>query len=197
MTSTSWRTVPHFYVTLDADLTDGLAKTRPMTLICAAIARALREHPECNLEWSGDRPVRRSSVDLGILVDTPAGLLLPAVRGADSLDAAGLTTGIGLAVDRAMRGLLRADDFGARSLSVSNLGMFAVDQFDGVVAAPDPMLLAVGRARLEPRWDGSTWVPRTIAKLTLSVDHRALDGADAARLLTTLERLLQEPSWLT
>ncbi len=197
MTSDSWQRIPHFYLSVDAEVTAGLEVTRPTTLVCAAIARAIREHPECNLEWAGDAPVRRGSVDLGILVDTPAGLILPAVRGADLLTIADLTAAIAAAAERARIGTLRADDFGARSLSVSNLGMHAVDRFGGVIATPDPLLLTVGRTRVEPRREGDGWRPATIVTLTLSVDHRALDGAAAARLLTTLEGLLGDPSWLS
>ncbi len=78
----------------------------------------------------------------------------------------------------------------SRSLTISNLGMYAVDSFSTIIRAPDPMSLAVGRVRTVPRWDGASWSPIRALSLTLSVDHRALDGASAARLLTTLEAIL-------
>ncbi len=197
LTSRSWQSVPHFYVRLDADLTVGLELAKPMPLLVGAFARALRDRPEANLAWAADgRTKPRSSVDLGILVDTPDGLLLPVVRDADRLGLAGLADAIRAAADRARSGRLAADDFGPRSGSVSNLGMFAVDQFAGIVAVPDPLLLAIGRATTRPVWDGGGWQPRTIASLTLSVDHRALDGADAGRLMSDLEAILADPASL-
>jgi pyruvate dehydrogenase E2 component (dihydrolipoamide acetyltransferase) len=160
----------------------------------AALARSLRDRPECNVEWRPDGTLaQRDTVDLGLLVDTPDGLLLPAIRGADRLSGDELAAAITAAAGRARAGRLHADDFATRSGSVSNLGMFAIDEFAGIVATPDPILLSIGRASVRPRWDGSGFAPRTIATLTLSVDHRALDGADAGRLADALEARLSGP----
>jgi pyruvate dehydrogenase E2 component (dihydrolipoamide acetyltransferase) len=196
LTSTSWRTIPHFYLRLEADVTAALALARPTTIFCAASARALARHPECNLEWQGERLVRRERVDLGLLVDTPNGLLLPIVRAADRLALSDLAGAIGEAAARARSSGLKRTDFGPRSLTVSNLGMFAVDSFSGVIAPPDVLLLAVGRIRTVPRWYGEVFRPRQVADLTLSVDHRAIDGADAGRFLTALESILADPDEL-
>ena len=192
----AWRTIPHFYLRLGADVTAAVGEARPTTLICAAAVRALARHPECNLEWEGTELVRRDRLDLGLLVDTPRGLLLPRVVNADRLTLADLDVAIDAAVTRARTGTLKTVDFGPRSLTVSNLGMFAVDSFAGVIAAPDVMLLSVGRFRTVPVWDGQAFEPRQVVELTLSVDHRAIDGADAGRFLTTLESLLREPAGL-
>jgi len=195
LTTRSWQTVPHFFVRMDADLTSGLEVAKPTPLVVAAFARALRGRPEANLAWQPDGTLlQRPTVDLGILVDTPDGLLLPMIHQADGLGLRELADEIRSAADRARSGKLRTEDFGPRSGSVSNLGMFAVDAFAGVLAAPDVLLLSVGRVGVRPIRDGSTWTPRSVASLTLSVVHRALDGADAGRLLTDLERLLGDPS---
>jgi pyruvate dehydrogenase E2 component (dihydrolipoamide acetyltransferase) len=186
----AWRTIPHFALTLRADVTARIARTRPMTLVAHSLVRALREHPECLLGWEGGRPVRRDRVHLGVLVDTPGGLLLPRVADADEMSVQELESAIGMAVERAKSGRLGSEDGGARSVTISNLGMFSVDSFAGVIASPDVMLLAVSRTSVEPAWREGHWVPRTIVPLTLSIDHRALNGADGARLLTTLERIL-------
>jgi pyruvate dehydrogenase E2 component (dihydrolipoamide acetyltransferase) len=195
-TAASWRSIPHFYLTLEADVTAGLARAKPTGLICSAIAWSLRQHPELNLAWDKDRLVRRDSVDLGLLVDTPRGLLLPVIRGADRLSLASMQEAIDRAAGRARAGQLRPEDYGPRSLSVSNLGMFSVDRFSGVIAAPDVMLIAIGRLRTAPHWESDTWRPRRVTDLTLSVDHRAIDGAAGARFLSTLERVLAEPGVL-
>jgi pyruvate dehydrogenase E2 component (dihydrolipoamide acetyltransferase) len=192
LTTRSWQQVPHFFVRIEADLTDGLERSKPLPLVMAALAQALRARPECNVEWRADGTVaQRTTVDLGLLVDTPDGLLLPAIRDVDRLSPAELAEAITAAAGRARAGRLHADDFATRSASVSNLGMFAIDEFAGIVAAPDTLLLSIGRATVRPRWDGSAFVPRTVATLTLSVDHRVLDGADAGRLADEIEARLR------
>lgn len=197
MTQESWRAVPHFHLLLEADVTEALARLRPTAVVCRALALALDAHPECNLAWRGDELVQRESVDLGLLVDTPQGLLLPAVRDAVRLAPPALDSAIAAAAERARAGTLRPDDGGERSATVSNLGMFAVDQFTGVIAAPDVLLLTLGRARDLPRWREGEWERRSIVRLTLSADHRALDGADGGRLLDSLESLLASPERLS
>jgi pyruvate dehydrogenase E2 component (dihydrolipoamide acetyltransferase) len=194
LTAASWRTIPHFYLELEAELEAGLALARPTPLVCAAAARALLRHPECNLEWSGDRLVPRQRVDLGLLVDTPDGLLISVVRDAADLDLAAMAEAVTAASDRARAGILGPADLGTRSLTVSNLGMHPVDRFSAVIPAPDILALAVGRVRTVARWQGSSFEPRRVVSLTLSVDHRALDGSAAARLLADLEALLRDPA---
>jgi pyruvate dehydrogenase E2 component (dihydrolipoamide acetyltransferase) len=194
LTTASWRSIPHFYLQLEADVDAGLDLAKPTPLVCSAVARALARHPECNLAWEGDAPARRDRVDIGLLVDAPSGLLITVLDDADKLDLAGMADAIAAAVGRARRGTLAAADFGPRSISISNLGMYAVDRFSAVIARPDVLTLAVGRSRAAPRWDDSTFVPRRVMDLTLSVDHRALDGAAAARFMTTLASVLADPA---
>jgi pyruvate dehydrogenase E2 component (dihydrolipoamide acetyltransferase) len=189
----SWQAIPHVSLRLEADVTDGLRVRRPTTLVAYAAVRALLEQPQCNLGWDADRTVRRDSVDLGILVDTPIGLLLPAVRNAGRLTPDELAAAIRSASERARSGQLALEDAGAHSVTISNLGMFSVDEFSGVIPSPDVLLLAVGRVRTVPRWNGETLERREVVTLTLTIDHRALSGADGARLLTTLEGML-DPS---
>lgn len=197
LTIRSWTQVPHFYVRLDADLTTGLTRSKPFPLVVGALARALRDRPEANVGWGPDGTILpRNEVTIGILVDTPDGLLLPAIHEVDRLAPADLAAAIREASERARAGKLTTDDFAPRSATVSNLGMFAVDDFAGIVATPDPFLLSIGRAVARPVWDGSIWQPRSIASLTLSADHRILDGADAGRLMTALEARITSPDWL-
>jgi pyruvate dehydrogenase E2 component (dihydrolipoamide acetyltransferase) len=193
MTSRAWSTVPHFYLQVDADVEVALDLARPTPLLCAAVARALARHPECNLEWRDDVPERRSRVDLGLLVDTPMGLLIGVIADADRLSLADMAEAVGAAAARAQSGRLESIDAGHRSLTISNLGMYPVDRFAAVISAPDILTLAVGRVRTEPRWQGSAFVPRRAVTLTLTADHRAIDGAAAARFLATLESLLRDP----
>ncbi len=191
-TTDTWRAVPHFYLTVEADVTGAFRRLRPTVAIVAAIARALQAHPECNVAWRGDELVGRSSVDIGLLVDTPNGLLLPVIRDIAGRPFDEVEAAVEAAVTRARAGALTVDDMGPRSTTVSNLGMFAVDRFAAVITAPDPLTFAVGRARVAPRWDGSAWVPRQVVDITVSVDHRAFSGAAVAQLLGTIERVLAE-----
>ena len=193
LTTASWQTIPHFFLQLEADIERGLELARPTPLICASVAQALLRHPECNLRWDGDTPMPRESVDLGLLVDAPAGLLIAVIKDAQEMDLADMADAIRAAAERARRGTLATADMGPRSLTVSNLGMYAVDRFSAVIPRPDILTLAVGRTRVAPRWNGSRFEPGRVVDLTLSVDHRALDGAAAARFMTSLEAILRDP----
>jgi pyruvate dehydrogenase E2 component (dihydrolipoamide acetyltransferase) len=193
LTTASWQTIPHFYLELEADVERGLELAKPTPLICAATAQALVRHPECNLRWEGDRPVQREGVDLGLLIDTPVGLLIAVISDAHELDFADMADAIAAAAERSRNGKLSAADLVPRSLTISNLGMYAVDRFAAVIPKPDVLTLAVGRTRTVPRWDGSPFSPRRVVDLTLSIDHRALDGAAAARFMSSLEAILADP----
>jgi pyruvate dehydrogenase E2 component (dihydrolipoamide acetyltransferase) len=192
-TTLAWRTIPHYHLRLEADVTEALQGGGPTAAFCIAAARALARHPECNLGWAGERVVRRDSVDLGLLVDTPGGLLIARIADADRLSRVEMGEAVAAAAVRAREGKLQPSDGGPRSVTISNLGMHAVDSFSGVIATPDVLLLTSGRIRFAPRWDGEAFRTRRVVDLTLSVDHRALDGAAAGRYLTTLEAILADP----
>jgi pyruvate dehydrogenase E2 component (dihydrolipoamide acetyltransferase) len=192
-TSESWRTIPHFYLTLRADVTDRLTEGRITPLIVHACVRALGEHPECRLAWADGAIVKRDRIDVGLLVDTPRGLLLPRVEDAGRMSMTELALALSAAADRARAGRLASEDAGERTITISNLGMFSVDTFAGVIPTPDVLLLSVGRLQLVPVMLADAWMPRKVIELTLAVDHRAVNGADAAALLTTLERILATP----
>lgn len=191
-TTRSWREIPHFHLEFDADVTDAVASLRPAVVLFALLARAMRQHPECNLAWCDGRLVRRDTIDIGLLVDTRNGLLLPTIGAVDTLNYGELRDAIAGAAERARQGKLVVADQSTRSATISNLGMYAVDRFAGVIAAPDPLLLAAGRVRETARWSAGQWTPHKVMTLTLSMDHRAFDGADGARLLSTMETLLQD-----
>ena len=194
LTTASWQTIPHFFLQLQADVERALEVAKPTPLIFSAVSAALTRHPEVNLGWDGERPVRRDGVDLGLLVDAPAGLLITVIKDAQNLDLAGMAQAIGEAAARARSGTLSALDLGPRSLTISNLGMYSVDRFTAVIPRPDILTLAVGRTRTVPIPDGAAFKPGRVVDLTLSVDHRALDGAAAARFMTSLEAILADPA---
>lgn len=197
LTTVSWRTIPHFSLLLEADVSSVLARGRPNAVLAMAVVQALVRHPEYNLGWGPDgRLVRRRSVDLGILVDTDHGLLLPAVRHAERLDVVQLEQAIREAAGRARGGSLTAEDAPGHSVTFSNLGMFAVEQFIGVIPAPDVLMISTGRIHTVPRWQEDRFVARQVVDVTLTADHRALDGADGGRFMSILERILGDPGVL-
>jgi pyruvate dehydrogenase E2 component (dihydrolipoamide acetyltransferase) len=201
----SKQTVPHFYVMADVDMsdavrlrehsTDALGWQRPPTytdLIVAACARAFRDVPDLNVRLDGDGLRRRATIDIGIAVGSEEGLIVPVLERVDRLGLRTLSTRTREAVARARAGRLLASDLIERSMVVSNLGMHGVDAFIAIVDKPDPMILAAGRvAQRCVVVDGVpsvTWQ----CTLSLSADHRVLDGFGAARFLGAVERQLQD-----
>jgi pyruvate dehydrogenase E2 component (dihydrolipoamide acetyltransferase) len=191
LTTRSWLQVPHFHLCTTLDVTVHLQRWRPTSLLLAAATGALRAVPELNRQWRGEDLLRTDRVDVGLLVHTARGLLLPRLVAVDQCASAeDFDVLVGDAAERARRGVLRPDDHGPRSFTLSNLGMFAVDRFAGVIAAPDTMLISCGRIRTEPRWQSQQWQPRQVVDVTVTMDHRAYDGADGGRLIDAMQDLL-------
>ncbi len=200
----SKRTVPHFYVLVEVDMGEAVrlrshcAETlgwpKPPTftdLIIAACARALRERPEVNVLLEDEGVRRRRSIDVGMAVGFEDGLIVPVLQNVDGLELQELSSAAQAAAERARSGRLLGSDLGERSMVVSNLGMHGVDAFIAIVDQPDPMILAVGRvAERCVVIDGApavTWG----CTLTLSADHRVLDGFLAARFIAVVKSELE------
>jgi pyruvate dehydrogenase E2 component (dihydrolipoamide acetyltransferase) len=200
----SKQTVPHFYVLVDVDMgeavrlrshcVDELGWERAPTftdLIVAACAHALRERPDVNVKLDGAGLRRRTTVDIGIAVGLEEGLIVPVVENVDRLDLRALSESAGRAAARARSGRLLGSDLAERSLVVSNLGMHGVDAFIAIVDPPDPIILAAGRvAERAVVSDGMPAVGWSCT-LTLSADHRVLDGMAAARFLGAVKTRLE------
>jgi len=205
-TLNSKRTVPHFYLNVEVDMMRAGALREscrhdpgwpsPPTwtdLIVRAAALAIRGHPESNVQYEERGLIRRESVDIGVAVALEEGLVVPVLRGADRLGLRETAASCrGLAV-KAREGCLADGDLGLKSLTVSNLGMYGVDSFIAIIDAPDPLILAVGRVSARPTAVQGRIEVRPMCTLTLSVDHRAIDGKPAAELLQGIRRLLEEP----
>jgi len=208
----SMQQAPHFYVTrvVDADalvsarasINAGLAalagdatptKISVNDLVVKAVATALRAHPEVNVAYTGDKLLRHRRVHIGVAVALPDGLIVPVIRDADTLTVTQISTQTRDLAARARAGKLTPDEFTGSTFSISNLGMFGVDQFTAVINPPEAAILAVGATKQEPVVrDGAIVVGHTM-RVTLSVDHRALDGATAAKFLADLTALLENP----
>jgi pyruvate dehydrogenase E2 component (dihydrolipoamide acetyltransferase) len=204
----SWQQVPHFYLERDVDATrlnswrdavrkrPGHEKVTHTDLLVKICAAALEQHPRVNATWAGDRAQAQADVNVGIAVATDDALIVPVVHGAGRLGLKELAARRGEVVSRARERKLRPDDVAGGTFTISNLGMFGVDSFHAIVNMPQAAILAVGRILDRVvAVDGAPAV-RPMLTLTLSFDHRVVDGAEGARFLDTLAALVEEPAGL-
>jgi pyruvate dehydrogenase E2 component (dihydrolipoamide acetyltransferase) len=206
----SKQTIPHYYVTSSVNMTEALAfrkqinqslgesggKVSVNDLIVKAAALALREHPEVNTSFEDGELYQHDAIDINIAIAVDGGLIAPFVPGADekSLGSiARLTKDLGR---RAREGGLTPEEYQGGTFTISNLGMFDVDEFIAVINPPQAAILAVGSVQDVPVVRDGEVVAGSVMKLTLSADHRALDGAQVATFLQTVKRYLESPMLL-
>jgi pyruvate dehydrogenase E2 component (dihydrolipoamide acetyltransferase) len=201
-TAVSWREVPHFYLRREVDAS-ALQSAREAArslgathtdLLVALVAAALRRHPGVNATWRENAVRLEDRVNVGIAVAVDTGLVVPVVHDADRLDVGEIAARRASLVEAARTGRLRPADVTDGTFTVSNLGMYGVDSFDAIVNAPQVAILAVGRIsdRLVPVAGGTA--VRPMLQLSMSFDHRAVDGARGAEFLQTLATLVEEPA---
>jgi len=178
---------------INTRLADTGVKVSVNDLIVRAVAVALAAHPEANASFGGDAILRHKHVNVGVAVALDDGLVVPVVKDADKKSVSTIGAEVKDLASRARAGRLKLDEMSGGTISVSNLGMFGVDQFTAVINPPEAIILAVGGTTDEPVVvDGEVQIrPRT--RLTITVDHRVLDGAGAAAFLKDLTDLLTEP----
>ena len=198
------REAPHFAIrgtarvdgllALRAELNAG-AGTRITVndLVVAAVARTHAELPEMNVVWTPDAVRRFATVDVGIAVATDRGLVTPVLRGAESRTVSWIARATADFAERARAGTLRQDELEGGSITVSNLGGYGTEEFTAVLNPPQAAILAVGAARKEAIVDGDELAVATVLRVTLTVDHRPVDGALAARWMATFLTLLEHP----
>lgn len=199
--------VPHFFVTnvvdagrllaLRAEVNDSLAdpasKVTVTDLLVKACAKALLAHPDVNSSWGGDVLLRHHQINIGVAVATPAGLLVPVLRGADRLNVQEIAATSRALAEKAREQKLSLEEMSGGTFTLSNLGMHGVDSFTAIINPPEAAILAVGAATPEAVVRGGEVVAATIMRMTLTVDHRVLDGAGAAVFMSDLRDLLQSP----
>ncbi len=206
--SLSFRTAPHFYLSLEVDMTQAVAMREGLLpsveasigvrlsfsdiLVCA-VAQALKEHPTLNVTFEQDQLKRYQEINVGLAVDTSRGLTVPVFHQADQLPLPEIARRRAEIVDRANNNRLTPEDVSGGTFTVSNLGMFGIDVFGAIINPPQAAILAVGRIARRPVVVGDAIHIRPTMWLSLSVDHRAVDGATAARFLQTLVRSLESP----
>jgi pyruvate dehydrogenase E2 component (dihydrolipoamide acetyltransferase) len=203
---------PQFYLTtmveadrllaVRADVNAGLAaragdgeavKVSVTDLLVRICALVLRQHPEVNASWGGDAILRHPRVNVGVAVAMDDGLIVPVVHDADTTTLADIATRTRDLAARGRTGRLKPDEFSGGTFTISNLGMYGIDHFTAVVNPPEAAILAVGAGTQTPVVRDGQVVVRTIIKLTLTSDHRVLDGATAAAFLRDLKTALENP----
>ena len=197
-------TAPHFYLRGSARV-DGLlqvrdelnhgadAKVSVNDLLVKAIAKAHRLVPEMNVVWTGEAIRSFESVDVAVAVATGNGLVTPVVRGVDRMPIGELAAGTRDLATRARDGRLQQAELEGGSITISNLGMYGVEEFAAIINPPQAAILAVGAARQEAVVSDGRLEVATVLRVTLSVDHRPVDGAVAARWMATYVELLEHP----
>ncbi|HET6248848.1 MAG TPA: dihydrolipoamide acetyltransferase family protein [Tepidisphaeraceae bacterium] len=206
----SKQTVPHFYVTVDVDIEElttlrgrmnELLKAENIKLsisdfIAKAAAVALQKHPGVNAHLSDEGITRFGDVNLGIAVAIPDGLIVPVLRGVDQMGLKEIRVRSEDLIKRARAQKLKQDEGRGATFTISNLGTFGVREFSAIINPPEVAILAVAGAEKRAVVRGDAIVPRTMMSLTMSADHRAVDGALAAEFLRTLKGLLEEPGMM-
>jgi pyruvate dehydrogenase E2 component (dihydrolipoamide acetyltransferase) len=202
----SWLNVPHVTQFDEADITDLEAfrkaqkdaaaqadvKLTFMPFLMKAMCKALAAYPQFNssLAAEGDRLILKKYVHIGVAVDTPNGLLVPVIRDVDKKGVFDLARDLAETSARARAGKLSPADLQGGCISISSLGGIGGTQFTPIVNAPEVAILGVSRAAMQPRWDGSAFVPRLIMPFSLSYDHRVIDGVEGVRFTSYLGELL-------
>lgn len=200
--------IPHFYVTqtIDAEpmvalrdqLKHGDVKVTFNDIIVRAVALALREHPSLNSGFNSvsNTIIRFKTVDIAIAVSVAEGLITPILRHADFKNLGQIASEIKVLAGKAKNGQLAREEYVGGSFTISNLGMFGVSEFKGIINPPQAGILCVGGVEEKPVIRQGQVVPGKVITLSLSADHRVVDGADGAKFIKSLQKLLENPSLL-
>jgi len=202
--SESLFTAPHFYLTMKINMDATIAarvllnetssvKISFNDFIVKAVALSLKQHPTVNSSWLGDVIRTNHHVNIGIAVAVEEGLLVPVLRFADGLSLPQISTSVKEFAKKAKDKKLQPADWEGSTFTISNLGMFGIDQFTAIINTPDACILAVGGIAQEPVVKNGQVVPGNVMNVTLSCDHRVVDGASGAAFLQTLKAYLEEP----
>jgi len=195
---------PHFYLTMKIDM-DAMMDARDSInsvskikisfndLVIKACAVGLKEHPQINAAWMEDRIRYNHHVHIGVAVAVPDGLLVPVVRFADTKRLGEISSEVKDFVLRANDKKLQPADWAGNTFTVSNLGMFGIDEFTAIINTPDSCIMAIGGIEEIPVVKNGQIVPGNVMKVTLSCDHRVVDGASGAKFLKTFKKLMENP----
>jgi pyruvate dehydrogenase E2 component (dihydrolipoamide acetyltransferase) len=195
---------PHFYLTMSIDMDKAVESRGKLNevskvkisfndMVLKACAVALKQHPKVNSSWLGDKIRVNHHVNIGVAVAVDEGLLVPVVRFADTKSLSQIAGEVKDYAQRAKDKKLQPADWEGSTFTISNLGMFGIDEFTAIINPPGSCILAIGAIKLIPVVKNGAVVPGNVMKLTLSCDHRVVDGATGSAFLQTLQGLLEEP----
>ena len=197
-------TAPHFYLTMDIDMDQAIEARKQLNasgdvkisfndMVVKATALALKQHPVINSSWRGDFIRRNEHVNIGVAVAVDEGLLVPVIRFADGKSLTQIGAEVKDYAQKAKDKKLQPADWEGNTFTISNLGMFGIESFTAIVNTPDACILAVGGIKQIPVVKNGQVVPGNVMNLTLSCDHRVVDGASGAAFLNTLKSYLENP----
>ena len=201
------QTVPHIYLTVDIAL-DALLKLRGELnkglesraiklsvndLLIKALAMALIEVPECNVSFAGDQLIQYKRADISVAVSIPGGLITPIVANADGKSVSAIAKEIHELAAKARDGKLQPHEYEGGTASLSNMGMYGIKQFEAIINPPQGMIMAIGSGEKRPYVINDSLQIATVMSATGSFDHRAIDGADGAKLMQAFKRLIENP----
>jgi len=213
--SDSKQNLPHFYLNCDVNVRllevfrEDLNQNRELFLgkespkisvndiLIKAVASSLVYHPQVNASWMIDSILEHGRIDIGVAVSLEGGLLTPVVRNAESKSISQIATEIKELAKRARERKLKPEEFTGGTFTISNLGMFGISRFTAIINEPESAILAAGSIEDKPVVEKGTVVPGRVLSLTLSCDHRVIDGAVGAEFLKTLKKFLENPSLLS
>jgi len=195
---------PHFYVTMEINMDKAVEARKSMNeispvkisfndMVIKGVAAALRQHPDVNVSWLGDKMRKNHHIHIGVAVAVKDGLLVPVIRFADNKSLSHIATEVKDLAQKAHDKKLQPSDWEGSTFTVSNLGMFGVEEFTAIINPPDACIMAVGGIKETAIVKNGQLVPGNVMKVTLSCDHRAVDGAMGAAFLKTFKGLMEDP----
>lgn len=195
---------PHFYLTMEIDMANAIiaresinavtgAKVSYNDLVIKAAAAALRQHPKVNSSWLDDKIRTNHHVHIGVAVAVDEGLLVPVVRFADSKTLREINAEVKNYAQKAKDKKLQPADWEGNTFTISNLGMYGIDEFTAIINPPDACIMAIGGIQEKPVVKNGAVVPGSIMKVTLSCDHRVVDGVAGSEFLRTFKGLMENP----
>lgn len=200
----SKHTAPHFYLTMSINMDKAIEARKAMLefspvkisvndIIIKAVAAALRKNPAANSSWLGDKIRYNHHINIGVAVAIEDGLIVPVVKFADSKSLSHISAEVKELADKAKNKKLQPNEFEGNTFTISNLGMFGIDEFTAIINPPDACILAVGAAKETVVVENGQMKVANVMKVTLSCDHRVVDGAVGSAFLKTLKELLENP----
>ena len=195
---------PHFYLTVEIDMDNAIKLRKQLNevaptklsfndLVVKAVAVSLRKHPAINSSWLGDRIRENKEINIGVAVAVEEGLLVPVVKNADIKTLSQINTEVKTMAGKAKDKKLGMDEMQGNTFTISNLGMFGIEEFTAIINPPDACILAVGGIIQKPVVKDGEIVVGNRMKVTLSCDHRVVDGAKGAAFLNDMKAVLEDP----